>query len=138
MSEKDKYVMDENANGHGDVESGHNHIQRAGRAPWRALFNFTTSLHTVPFILAFSFSVASGIVIPALAVFLGKIFNEFATFGAGQTSGHHLTRTVTHYSIILCGLGGASGVLNGAYWPVARFWRTTSEERKTKAVCWHA
>ena len=116
MSEKAKYVMDEYANGRGDVESGQNNIQRAGHAAWRALFNFTAGLHIIPFVLAISFSVASGIVIPALAVFLGKLFNEFADFGAGQVSEHHLMRSVTNYSIILCGLGCASGILNGAYY----------------------
>ena len=110
--------MDDDACGRRDLEAGVDDTERAGRAPWRALFNFTTGLHILPLILALILSIASGIVIPALTVFLGKIFNEFTSFGASQISGHDLINRVKTYVVVLCGLGGASGILNGAYYGV--------------------
>ena len=116
MSEKVSHVMDADADGCDDLETGQDDIQRAGRATWRALFNFTTGLHILPLSLAFILSIASGIVIPVLTVLLGKIFNEFTRFGASQISGHDLVHRVTTNAIILCVLGCAGGILNGAYY----------------------
>ena len=87
-------------------------IRQAG---WFALFNFTQRSHTIIFILAISFSVASGLIIPALAIFLGKVFDPFASFGAGTISGPDLVKKVSTSGIALVGLGSTSGILNALF-----------------------
>lgn len=114
MSEKEKLHMDED--GRDDVDLGHAETERAGRAKWQALFNFTSKNHILPLLLAITSSIASGLVVPALAVFLGKAFNEFSDFGSGKTNGEDLVHKVGNYAIVLCILGGGSGLLNGAFY----------------------
>lgn len=89
--------------------------------PWKSLFNFTSKIHTVPLALALILSCASGIIIPALAIFLGKIFDGFTEFGAGSISGSDLVKKVSTYGIWLVGLGSASGALNAGYFTLWLF-----------------
>lgn len=84
-------------------------------ASWLALFNFMSKSHIVIFALAVILSVASGIVIPALATFLGKIFDLFTSFGAGEIDGPDLVKKVSTYGIVLAGLGSISGILNALF-----------------------
>jgi ATP-binding cassette, subfamily B (MDR/TAP), member 1 len=88
------------------------------RPGWRSLFNFTTRIHLVPLALAIIFSVASGIIIPVLAILLGKLFGLFTEFGADKISGSELVKKVSIYGIALVGLGSASGLLNAGYFMV--------------------
>ena len=87
----------------------------AERASWRSLFNFTSKRDTIPFLLALTSSVAAGIVAPALAVFLGSIFDLFTNSGAGEISGTILLKKVSMYAMILAGLGTVSGFLHASY-----------------------
>ena len=87
----------------------------AERASWHSLFNFTSKKDTIPFLLALTSSVAAGIVAPALAVFLGSIFDLFTNSGAGEISGTVLLRKVSMNAITLAGLGTASGFLHTSY-----------------------
>lgn len=80
-----------------------------------ALFNFTTRSQIVTLLLALLFSTASGVVIPVFAVLLGKIFDVFTTYGAGQISGPDLVKKVSKYGLALAGLGSSSGLLNACY-----------------------
>ena len=89
--------------------------ERTKPARWRALFSFTSRSHIFVLSCAITASVSSGIVIPALAIFLGKIFDLFTTFGAGAITGPELVRRVSKYGIYLVGLGFASGVLNSTF-----------------------
>ena len=89
------------------------------RARWRSLLTFTTKAHILPFSLALVLSVASGIIIPALALFLGTIFDAFTAFGAGTIDGNLLMTKVSTNAIFLVALGGAGWVLNGTYFA---FW----------------
>ena len=89
--------------------------EQIGRAGWRSLFNFTTKRHAFTLFFAIIFSIASGIVIPALALFLGSIFDAFTRFGAGMLWGPELVRRVSFDGLALLGLGSASWLLNGAY-----------------------
>lgn len=82
---------------------------------WRSLFNFTARIHLFPLFLALVLSIASGIVIPVLAVLLGKIFGLFTDFGEDKISGSGLVKKVSVYGIALVGLGSASGLLNAGY-----------------------
>ncbi|KAL6716564.1 ATP-dependent permease [Lecanora helva] len=82
---------------------------------WLALLNFMQRSHAIIFVLAILLSVASGVMIPALAIFLGKVFDLFTTFGAGEISGSDLLRKVSKYGLELTGLGCASGALNAIF-----------------------
>ena len=55
-------------------------------------------------------------IVPALALFLGKIFDYFTRFGAGQINGHDLKQDVSSYARYLVGLGCASGLLNACFY----------------------
>lgn len=85
---------------------------------WRSLFNFTSRTHLFPLSLALIFSVASGIIIPVLAVLLGKLFGLFTDFGADKINGSELVKRVSVYGIALVGLGSASGLLNAGYFMI--------------------
>lgn len=80
-----------------------------------SLFNFTLRSHLPTLLIGVTLSIASGIVIPAFAVLLGKIFELFTTFGEGQISGPDLVKKVSTYGIALAGLGSGSGLLNAFY-----------------------
>lgn len=85
------------------------------RAGWRSLFSFATKRHGLPLLFAIILSIASGIVIPALALFLGSIFDSFTKFGAGMLSASDLVKRVSWDGLALVGLGSASWLLNGGY-----------------------
>ena len=95
-------------------------------ASWLALFHFMSRLQSIIFASATILSVASGIVIPALAVFLGKIFDLFTSFGANEISGPDLVKSVSNYGIALVALGLASGFLNAVFFG---FWVLFGELR---------
>ena len=98
-----------------DQEDDDERAGRVRRASWRSLFNFTSRSHLFPLLAALALSVASGIIIPALAVFLGLVFDSFTDFGAGTISGSSLIGKVSKNAIALAGLGSASWLLNGCY-----------------------
>ncbi len=108
-SDLDEDVEDQ---GQLDEERGDEKVKRAG---WRSLFNFTTKKHSVTLLFAIILSIASGIIVPALAIFLGGIFDSFTAFGAGTVSGTLLMKDVSKDAIALVGLGSAGWFLNGGY-----------------------
>lgn len=75
-----------------------------------------TRKHAPTLVLAVLFALGAAIVPPALAVFLGNMFDSFTLFGGGTISGHNLLDKITKSSLGLLGLGGVSWVLNGAYY----------------------
>lgn len=99
----------------GDLEADSEENDLAKHASWRSLFNFTSKRDSIPLFLALNCSIAAGIIAPALAIFLGKIFDLFTNFGAGEISGSDLVNKVSAYAIILVGLGTASGLLHAGY-----------------------
>ena len=97
---------------------------KAVRARWRSLFAFTKKAHIAPLLVALVLSIISGVIIPALAIFLGWIFDSFTAFGAGSLDGDDLSRKVSTNAIYLTVLGGASWLLNGTYFT---FWLVFGE-----------
>ena len=91
---------------------------------WRSLFSFTTKTHLCPLVLGLILSVTSGIIIPALAVFLGRLFDSFASFGERSLSGPDLVAQVSQDGLYLFALGFASWILNGSYF---MFWLVFGE-----------
>ena len=114
MKAIDSSSMDENLDRAGDREAKDN--EQVQFARWRDLFNYTSKTHSVILVLALIISVASGMIVPALALFFGKIFNYFTRFGGGQISGLNLKQDVSTYACYLVGLGCASGLLNACFY----------------------
>lgn len=94
------------------------HIERID-VQWKALFTFTTRLHTLPLAVAVTLAVVSGIVIPALALLLGKIFDSFTDFGIGTINGSTLMDQISTNALYLVALGSSSWLLNGCFFT---FW----------------
>ena len=116
--------MDHDAKEDVESENGSADEEMLQHADWRSLFNFTTKAHVPTLIIGILHAVASGIVIPALAFFLGKIFDTFADYGAGAMSGSDLTKQVSQKGFELLGLGFASWLLNGGFFV---FWLSFGE-----------
>lgn len=89
-----------------------NHAKSPG---WASLFNFTLRSHFFALSVALVISVASGVIIPALAIILGKIFNIFTDYGSDEINGPDLVNKVSTYCYALVGLGAGSGILNAGY-----------------------
>lgn len=89
--------------------------QKIGGATWGSLFNFCKRAHVPVLAPALFLSVACGILVPALAIFLGKIFNSFTAFGAGKLSGHELKAKVSTQALGVLGLAGANWLLKGLF-----------------------
>ena len=94
------------------------------RATWLSLFNFTTKRHIVPLAVALILSIISGIVIPAVAIFLGRIFNLFTEYASGSHNGDALVTKVSINCVALSAIGAGSWVLNGGYF---MFWLVFGE-----------
>lgn len=94
--------------GHGDDE----HYYHYG---WMALFHFTEKRHILPLTAAIFFAILSGLVVPLMAVIMGKIFGSFASFGAEKISSEGLVVQVTSQITVLAALGAGSWVVSGAF-----------------------
>lgn len=89
------------------------------KVQWKALFAFTTKLHILPLAIALVLAVISGIIIPALALFLGRLFDSFTDFGTGKINGNSLTDQISTGALYLVALGSCSWLLNGSFFT---FW----------------
>ena len=108
---KMKEIEEEEQRMLGDGEGKHE-----GRAGWRSLFTFTTKRHLVILFLAAALSISSGVITPALAILLGRIFDDFTKFGAHQLNGNELVSSVTTGCLALVVLGSVSWLLNGSFY----------------------
>lgn len=79
-----------------------------GQPEWKALFYFTTRRHIWVLLAGITFSITAGLVVPVQAFLLGKVFNLFVQFGAGQLSGEQLIKQVSKWCSWLAGLASAS------------------------------
>ena len=108
--------MDESLDPAGDWEAGDINNEQVQFARWHDLFNYTSKTQSVTLVFALIISVASGLIVPALALFFGKIFNYFTSFGQGQISRLELKQDVSRYACYLVALGCASGLLNACFY----------------------
>lgn len=83
---------------------------------WKSLFGFTTRKHLSTLILGSILALIASCVTPALAVFLGNVFDSFTAFGAGLVDSQGLQRSITQSCFGMIGLGAAGWFLNGAYY----------------------
>jgi len=89
---------------------------KAKSAPaWSSLFAFTTRKHIVPLCAALLLSIASGVVQPILAIFLGKVFDAFSSFGTDKLDEVAFKHKITKDCLILVGLGAASWLMNAGF-----------------------
>ena len=116
MKAIDSSSMDESLDVGGDGEAEVINNEQIQFTRWHDLFNYTSKKHSVILVLALIISVASGMIVPALALFFGKIFDYFAKFGGGQINGLNLKQDVSSYACYLVGLGCASGLLNACFY----------------------
>lgn len=82
---------------------------------WMALFHFTEKRHILPLTAAILFAILSGLVVPLMAVIMGKIFGSFASFGAEKISSAGLVAQVTSQVTVLAALGAGSWIVSGAF-----------------------
>lgn len=91
----------------------------AGLAPsWKSLFSFTTRRHLPTLIIGSILALLAGCVTPALAIFLGNVFDAFTSFGAGQVAVGGLRSKIIASCFGMLGLGAAGWFLNSAYFAV--------------------
>lgn len=116
MKAADSSSMDESLDRAGDREAEDTNNEQVQFARWHDLFNYTSKTHSVTLAFALIISVASGLIVPALALFFGKIFNYFTSFGEGQISSLELKQDVSRYACYLVALSCASGLLNACFY----------------------
>ena len=91
---------------------------------WRSLFNFTDRFHSVALAPALLLSALSGVLLPAVAILMGKYFDALAKFGAGTISERELIQGVLSSTYGLVAIGGATWLLKGGY---LTFWLVFGE-----------
>lgn len=82
---------------------------------WRSVFSFTTREHALTLTLSFALAAIVGIMKPAIAIFIGKVFNDLTDFGAGQISAADLISNVSKLCLYITVFGGISWILNGVF-----------------------
>ena len=89
--------------------------KKVTKAMWISLFAFTSGLDWAFLALAVTLAVVSGVIIPALSIFLGKLFDAFTDFGLGKLDGSELVHRISNFALGLVVLGCFSGVLNASF-----------------------
>ncbi|KAL7927093.1 P-loop containing nucleoside triphosphate hydrolase protein [Trichoderma austrokoningii] len=85
------------------------------RTSFKHLFSFTRWNHTAPLTAALASSAGFAAIKSIYPIFLGKIFNIVSDFGAGRRSGSETLGEISHWSLILIGLGLVNCVLGSAF-----------------------
>ncbi|CAG8338777.1 unnamed protein product [Penicillium salamii] len=83
---------------------------------WKSLFGFTSRRHLPTLVLGSILALIASCVTPALAIFLGNVFDSFTSFGAGLTDPQSLQTSIIQNCFGMIGLGAAGWLLNGAYY----------------------
>ncbi|KAJ5622358.1 hypothetical protein N7528_005590 [Penicillium herquei] len=88
------------------------------RTSWKSLFSFTTRKHLPILITGSIFALFAGCVTPVLAVLLGNVFDDFTSYGAGQSDADALRSKIATNCLGMVGLGAAGWFLNSAYYMI--------------------
>lgn len=94
------------------------------KRPWRSMLHFTLRIHLIPLAVALILTALSGVIVPAVAIVLGKTFDTFARYGSNKITGPDLVEQVSWYAVALTVLGCAGGILNGGFFT---FWVSFGE-----------
>lgn len=99
--------------------ASHLNDSKVGLTPsWESLFSFTTRRHLPTLVIGAVLALLAGCVTPALAIFLGNVFDAFTSFGAEQISFDQLRSQIVASCLGMLGLGAAGWFLNSAYFTV--------------------
>lgn len=85
------------------------------KTTWRSVFSFTTREHALTLILSFLLATIVGLMKPAIAIFIGKVFNDLTNFGGGKINAAELISNVSKWCIYITAFGGISWILNGVF-----------------------
>jgi ATP-binding cassette subfamily B (MDR/TAP) protein 1 len=85
------------------------------RGTWGSLFNFTATPHLWSLILGVLLSIITGLITPAMAIFLGRLLNVFADRTAGLIDDSELLQRVSMNAVYIVEVGSASWLLKGGY-----------------------
>jgi ATP-binding cassette, subfamily B (MDR/TAP), member 1 len=80
---------------------------------WRALFNFTDWMHLFILTPALALSALSGVLLPVVAIFMGKYFDALAKYGESTINDHELVQKVLVSIYGLIGVGAVTWLLKG-------------------------
>ena len=86
-----------------------------GSSSWRSLFAFTNRRNIAVLTAATALSVSSGLVLPGMAVLMGRIFGTFAGVSSGEISPYEFMENIKRLILQLVALGCISWLLNGAF-----------------------
>lgn len=101
-----------------------NDVEERPRPTYAGLFRFYDHSDLWVLVPAIATSVASGILIPAFTVLLGKIFASFSDFSTGLITGDELQRQATLYVVGVCIVGAAAWALG---WSNMSLWLAFGE-----------
>ncbi|KAH6609033.1 hypothetical protein Trco_002379 [Trichoderma cornu-damae] len=85
------------------------------RSSFKHLFCFTRWTHAGPLVAAFAAAAAFAAVKSVYSVILGKIFDVVSDFGAGHRSSTETLHRISHWGLILLGLGIANWLVSAAF-----------------------
>jgi len=90
-------------------------VEERPRPSYRGLYRFCTNADFVVLFPAIAVSVASGLLVPAFTILLGKIFTAFGSFSTGQILSRDLEHQVALSAIGMCIVGAAAWALGWAH-----------------------
>lgn len=85
---------------------------------WKSLFGFTTRKHLPTLAVGAAFALLAGCVTPGLAIFLGNVFDQFTSFGAGHMLVDEFRSHIVKNCLGIIGLGAVGWLLNGSYFAI--------------------
>ena len=86
--------------------------EESTKAPWRALFFFTTRSNLPVLISGIVFSIIAGASVPVGAWLQGKIFESFSLLGAGQLTAEQIYNQNRKYVLYFVALAVATWIVN--------------------------
>jgi ABC transporter transmembrane region len=104
--------------------------EESPKPSYRGLYRFCTDADLALLLPAIAVSIASGLIIPAFTILLGKIFTSFGSFSTVQASPNDLNRQVTPFVAGICVIGAVAWVLG---WARMALWLTFGEDAARRA-----
>ncbi|PGH10273.1 ATP-binding cassette, subfamily B (MDR/TAP), member 1 [Blastomyces parvus] len=90
------------------AENSPNVVSTGAPAPkpkWTSLFHFTSRKHVIFLLFGSLFTIGAGVLVPLLAVLLGRVFGAFARFGEGSLTPTELIHAISAQCVYFLALG---------------------------------
>lgn len=100
-------------------QSEENSLRGHKEKGWNVLFAFTKKTHLPVLLTAIILSLAAGLLLPATVVFLGRVFNSFSEYAAGNIDATTFTHEINGSVYALLTIGAATFALRGGLF---NFW----------------